>query len=937
MHSAYGATEIHEFSTGIKWAQNGRGGWVSQGFTGGYMNSTLPEIPYNVQRAIANNLFSVSEGVSTQFPTLVARVVPPTPREEKESHHWSVLAVVSRGQDDYGRSFSAYRYFLCEGEDKLAAILEFFRQQRQVLTFNPQEKVDRPHSVSLSTRPRRDLSPLLSSPPVVSESPIPAVVQGSPIPVVVQGSPIQFPGTVPGADDRQLSPTSFQPTPTDSIALIDELFKLHNYAQSLRHPQSDLAWAYNVHSLERPADFWVIHAASPQAYDLLTRIRSQPVSQRRPIRDEQAIKSAVQGLISRDVIKPEHVRSLIPAWADSDPTDPNSAAFWRQVFEAQGATQALRQNIRNPQMVRLLTLRAILCPDTFPEYLNWLQPSLLTSRPKSELQATAEQFLRGPWSSELQQLKDQNPEIAEVLDESRRKALGAVVKAFPNAAPQATSALWAWAMPRGFWKIQPQGWDGFFEPLQGVQLSPALEKFCLEVGRELQRNGQPFYQIAAACRAYSSGGRVEAKLYDDAFGPPSEPREGVPFLGLEIYRKPTLTERIKKVWEDFLALTSTTGFRQVSAGVATVLIVGFVWQILSKPSLLGEESITLDLDHCFLPEAEPEPPAGGESNQSQASTTEAQPPLQTTLASIFNPEQQTSLGRLLCLAEGSRQWFVYAPSPSEAELSTAIARYQQGLGFDNPDGKIEADGLTATLLSSDVDFHPYRLVLDTTLNSLSSAAFLDRDTAIRAIATALTRDSNQALTDYDLAVRLDFNSTDLPSGESLKEPRPKAQTEWKNSLDDWSLSLNENPEFSDQNLETVARTLIQEVQYSTTVEAINLLFNSEQIPGYTDEDEQRLKNTIVKVLGLKAYPLEPDSPDNKKALLDRVEAYNSKDERSQVRMFFSSSPNPATVSSDAATNFEAFKAEVQREFNRSCLRPIQRQFCTPLPPNPPTP
>ncbi len=405
------------------------------------------------------------------------------------------------------------------------------------------------------------------------------------------------------------------------------------------------------------------------------------------------------------------------------------------------------------------------------------------------------------------------------------------------------------------------------------------------------------------------------------------------FLGLKIYRKPTLEEEIREVLNKFLRLASRPGFQKVSAGVATVLIVGFVWQILSKPSLLGEESITLEPDHCFLPEAEPESPAAGESNQSQASTTEAQPPLQTTLASIFNPEQQTSLGRLLCLAEGSRQWFLYAPSPSKAELSTAIARYQQGLGFDNPDGKIEADGLTATLLSSDVDFHPYRLVLDTTLNSLSSAAFLDRDTAIRAIATALNRDSDQALTDYDLAVRLDFTTENEPSGESLKEPRPKAQTEWKNSLDAWNSLLNGKLEFSDQNLETVARTLIQEVQYSTTIEAINLLFDAEQIPGYTDEDEQRLKNTIAKVLGLKAYPLEPDSPDNKKALLDRVEAYNSKGGRSPVRMFL----NPETVSSAATTNFEAFKAEVEQEFNRSCLRPIQRQFCTPLPPKPSTP
>ena len=130
----------------------------------------------------------------------------------------------------------------------------------------------------------------------------------------------------------------------------------------------------------------------------------------------KAAKTVIIGLISRSVIKPEHVHRLITAWADSDPTAPESAAFWQQVFEAQGATHALRQNIRNPQMVRLMTLRAMLCPDTFPEYLNWLQPSC-TSGPKSEPQATAEEFLHGPWRLELQQLKRQDSDVAEALNQ----------------------------------------------------------------------------------------------------------------------------------------------------------------------------------------------------------------------------------------------------------------------------------------------------------------------------------------------------------------------------------------------------------------------------------------------------------------------------------------------------------------------------------------
>ncbi len=235
----------------------------------------------------------------------------------------------------------------------------------------------------------------------------------------------------------------------------------------------------------------------------------------------KAAKTVIIGLISRTVIKPEHVRSLITAWADSDPTSPESAAFWRQVFEAQGATHALRQNIRNPQMVRLMTLRAMLCPDTFPEYLNWLQPSC-TSGPKSEPQATAEEFLQGPWSLELQQLKRQDSDVAEALNQSRRNALGAVIQAFPNAALPSTSVLWAWKMPGGFWQIGPQDWDHLFPALQGVRLSPALERFCLEVGDALKfQDGQPFYQIAAACRALGRSGPVDTELYDCAFPKPT--------------------------------------------------------------------------------------------------------------------------------------------------------------------------------------------------------------------------------------------------------------------------------------------------------------------------------------------------------------------------------------------------------------------------------
>ena len=49
---------IHEFSTGINVEKLPNGSWRSRGYkVGEYMNSTLSQTPYVVERAIANNLF----------------------------------------------------------------------------------------------------------------------------------------------------------------------------------------------------------------------------------------------------------------------------------------------------------------------------------------------------------------------------------------------------------------------------------------------------------------------------------------------------------------------------------------------------------------------------------------------------------------------------------------------------------------------------------------------------------------------------------------------------------------------------------------------------------------------------------------------------------------------------------------------------------------
>jgi len=111
--------DIHEFSTGITPQKLASGGWVSTGFTGRYMNTTFGEggLPAVVERAIANREFAVAEGAASERPTVIGRVV---------SREWSVVAFVTKGRDEKGRSASFYRYFLtADANNGISTILSF--------------------------------------------------------------------------------------------------------------------------------------------------------------------------------------------------------------------------------------------------------------------------------------------------------------------------------------------------------------------------------------------------------------------------------------------------------------------------------------------------------------------------------------------------------------------------------------------------------------------------------------------------------------------------------------------------------------------------------------------------------------------------------------------------------------------------------------------
>ena len=314
--------EIHEFSTGIH-VQERANGWVSLGFTGQYMNATINPIPPVVERSIANQEFALTEGSSTEKPAIIGRIVG------SGDDVWSVMAVVTRGQDEVGRSAAFYRYFLCQGDHNLRFILAWW-EQNQKPTFNPLDFQD---------------SPFL----FMKESGQPHLTKED--------------ESLPFAQDQAIV------LPAENQ---HDLYTLNALAITKFNKSKNglpVAWAFNVEALEKPERFQVIQPASQKAYEGLKRAIANAGQVVSAINvDEAALKSAIRSLINSSTVKPEVVEEIVKGLENKEVT----AEYWEKLFNAQGAEQAIRQKIYSPQLVRLITLRAMVNPKTLPHFLAWL-------------------------------------------------------------------------------------------------------------------------------------------------------------------------------------------------------------------------------------------------------------------------------------------------------------------------------------------------------------------------------------------------------------------------------------------------------------------------------------------------------------------------------------------------------------------------------------
>jgi hypothetical protein len=396
--------QIHEFSTGIRPERTADGGWVSLGFTGQYMNTTIDPIPHAIQRSIANKEFGVAEGAARDKPAIIGRVV------SGEESDWSVVALVTKGRDEKGRSASVYRYFFCEGDKGVSNVwrilgwIENYQQLHagEMPTFNPFDTkgIDQPNLHTTSTPPQFNL--------------------------------------LPETEESLLSTSAPILIPPEAQYTLQDINRLANKKAIADDNEQPVAWAYKVEALEQPRRFQIIQAASDKAYELLQKVKATTPLVAAPLVDEQAIKSAIKGLINSSKVKLEYVKAIAEPLGNEQVTE----SYWKEIFDGQGATNALKQGIYSPQMVRLLALRAIVIPQTLPEYLVWLG---------NGSKGSDNNTLSVEFQSQIKNSLIQIPDVAKNIEFSVIEGISLLLPKLLEEKVTVESVVWLLASANGLW------------------------------------------------------------------------------------------------------------------------------------------------------------------------------------------------------------------------------------------------------------------------------------------------------------------------------------------------------------------------------------------------------------------------------------------------------------------------------------------------------
>ncbi len=311
---------IQEFSTGIQYEKT-ETGWISRGFTGYFINKTIDPVPDAIIRAIEDRQFSLAEGTVKEKVALIGREV------EKDSSQWSVLAVITKGEDEFGRYFPVYRFFYTKDKGNIEHLLTWWKDSSEPI-FNP---FDKPEVKFYEAGHHRE----------VSLDDFREILENKKLPVILDSQ-------------KKYSPLEIN-------ALAKKTSGLDN-----------IAWAWNVGGVEFPDSFHVIYPDDLKSQKIILRAisQSQTIS-KGVVTGENSVKIAIQGLSSEGEVDINHLETLEMALEQSKYTNQD----WISCFNAKGTNQAIDKKLYGADMVCLLTLRAIILPETIAEWLHWLKKS----------------------------------------------------------------------------------------------------------------------------------------------------------------------------------------------------------------------------------------------------------------------------------------------------------------------------------------------------------------------------------------------------------------------------------------------------------------------------------------------------------------------------------------------------------------------------------
>ncbi|MDD1446718.1 hypothetical protein MEO39_12185 [Dolichospermum sp. ST_sed2] len=104
---------------------------------------------------------------------------------------------------------------------------------------------------------------------------------------------------------------------------------------------------------------------------------------------EASLKPAIRKLIHSSQVKPEAVQVIVEGLENKE----IKSDYWETLFNKEGADIAIKQKIYSPQMVRLMTLRAMVIPETLPQFLEWL--NIQAGKKPDESQTVSLEFQKG--------------------------------------------------------------------------------------------------------------------------------------------------------------------------------------------------------------------------------------------------------------------------------------------------------------------------------------------------------------------------------------------------------------------------------------------------------------------------------------------------------------------------------------------------------------